>query len=214
MYGVMPNNYVYDLLSNRIIGIVDTVGLKLVIGKTAETLLSPSLSLSVEPADGTNFQAASFSVSDPNTVLVSQLISRTNSTKGKTSEYVSIRSKDLAEYNLFCYIYRSSNQIWGHNLWFILKWLVQIFGRRVLWRAYKQLIPLDVLRLEKQRFILGGFMSQDQSGLLPFQISKSSSKLCLKISINTIISTFFGYSGRNITRRLEVVQDAPVLQLC
>ncbi|XP_017273593.1 adhesion G-protein coupled receptor G2 isoform X2 [Kryptolebias marmoratus] len=56
--------------SNRIIGIVETVGLKLVVGATAETLLSPSLSLAVKPADGTNFQAASFTISDPSNVLV------------------------------------------------------------------------------------------------------------------------------------------------
>ncbi|KAF7205756.1 adhesion G-protein coupled receptor G2-like [Nothobranchius furzeri] len=54
--------------SRRIIGIVDTVGLKLVVGAKAETLLSPALALSVKPADGAHFQEASFSISDPNNV--------------------------------------------------------------------------------------------------------------------------------------------------
>ncbi|XP_075888270.1 uncharacterized protein LOC142892101 [Nelusetta ayraudi] len=56
--------------SNRIIGVVDTVALKLVLGEQAETLLSSSLALSVKPADGANFQETSFSIVDPNTVQV------------------------------------------------------------------------------------------------------------------------------------------------
>ncbi|XP_072230533.1 uncharacterized protein [Leuresthes tenuis] len=56
--------------SNRIIGITDTVGLKLVIGENAETLLSPGVALSVKPVDGTNFQETVFSISDPNNVQV------------------------------------------------------------------------------------------------------------------------------------------------
>ncbi|XP_068456268.1 adhesion G-protein coupled receptor G2 [Clinocottus analis] len=56
--------------STRIIGIVDTVGLKLVLGGEAETLLSPSVALSVKPADGSNFQEIFFSISDPNNVQV------------------------------------------------------------------------------------------------------------------------------------------------
>ncbi|XP_054899561.1 adhesion G-protein coupled receptor G2 [Poeciliopsis prolifica] len=56
--------------SDRIIGIVDTVGLKLVIGDTAESLLYPSLAVSVKPADGANFQEAIFSILDPNNVQV------------------------------------------------------------------------------------------------------------------------------------------------
>uniref|UniRef100_A0A8C2ZUL6 Si:dkey-259j3.5 n=1 Tax=Cyclopterus lumpus TaxID=8103 RepID=A0A8C2ZUL6_CYCLU len=53
-----------------IIGIVDTVGLKLVLGGEAETLLSPAVALSVKPADGSNFQETFFSISDPNNVQV------------------------------------------------------------------------------------------------------------------------------------------------
>ncbi|XP_014895734.1 adhesion G-protein coupled receptor G2-like [Poecilia latipinna] len=56
--------------SDRIIGIVDTVGLKLVIGNTAENLLYPSLAVSVKPADGANFQETVFSILDPTNVQV------------------------------------------------------------------------------------------------------------------------------------------------
>lgn len=57
----------------RIIKIVDTVGLKLTLGKQPETLVSSALALSVAPTDGTNFQEMFFSISDPNTVQVSAL---------------------------------------------------------------------------------------------------------------------------------------------
>ncbi|XP_051257107.1 mucin-3A isoform X2 [Dicentrarchus labrax] len=56
--------------SNRIIGIVDTVALKLVLDDQPETLLSPAVAVSVKPADGTNFQETFFSISDPNNVQV------------------------------------------------------------------------------------------------------------------------------------------------
>lgn len=56
--------------SDRIIGIVDTVGLKLVIEDTAESLLYPSLAVSVKPADGTNFKETIFSILDPSNVQV------------------------------------------------------------------------------------------------------------------------------------------------
>lgn len=46
------------------------MGLKLVLGNAAETLLSPSVSLSVKPADGSNFQETFFSVSNPSNVQV------------------------------------------------------------------------------------------------------------------------------------------------
>eukprot|EP00064_Thunnus_orientalis_P013892 superscaffoldBa00002328_g13933 len=54
--------------SNRIIGIVDTVGLKLLLEETTETLLSPAVALSVKAADGSNFQETFFSISDPSDV--------------------------------------------------------------------------------------------------------------------------------------------------
>ncbi|KAM4620336.1 uncharacterized protein ACJ7VT_007019 [Polymixia lowei] len=56
--------------SSRIIGIVDTVGLKLVFEGEAETILSQALALSVKSVDGTNFQETFFSISDPSNVLV------------------------------------------------------------------------------------------------------------------------------------------------
>lgn len=54
----------------RIIGIVDTVAIKLVLEEQTETLLSPAVALSVTPAEGSNFQETSFSISDPNNVQV------------------------------------------------------------------------------------------------------------------------------------------------
>ncbi|KAK5858405.1 hypothetical protein PBY51_002548 [Eleginops maclovinus] len=56
--------------SNSIIGIVDTVGLKLVLDGKVENVLSSAVALSVKPADGSNFQETFFSISDPNTVQV------------------------------------------------------------------------------------------------------------------------------------------------
>ncbi|XP_044078915.1 adhesion G-protein coupled receptor G2 isoform X2 [Siniperca chuatsi] len=56
--------------SERIIRIVDTVALKLVLEKEAETLLSPAVALSVKSADGNNFQETFFSISAPNNVEV------------------------------------------------------------------------------------------------------------------------------------------------
>lgn len=58
----------YFLLS-RIIGIVDTVGLKLIV-EEQQTLLSSDLALSVTRTDGNNFQEMFFSISDPDNVLV------------------------------------------------------------------------------------------------------------------------------------------------
>ncbi|XP_024120923.1 adhesion G-protein coupled receptor G2 isoform X2 [Oryzias melastigma] len=56
--------------SNRIIRIVDTVGFKLVLGANSESLLAPSIALSVAPANGANFQESNFSITDPNNVQV------------------------------------------------------------------------------------------------------------------------------------------------
>ncbi|CAJ1064014.1 adhesion G-protein coupled receptor G2 [Xyrichtys novacula] len=57
--------------SNRIIGLVDTVGLKLVLQDAEENLLSPDVALSVQPADGTNFQETVFSILNPSDVQLS-----------------------------------------------------------------------------------------------------------------------------------------------
>lgn len=55
--------------STRIIGIVDTVGLKLVVQEDS-TILTESVALAVKTVDGTNFQRTSFSIRDPNSVQV------------------------------------------------------------------------------------------------------------------------------------------------
>ncbi|XP_077448327.1 uncharacterized protein LOC144068025 [Stigmatopora argus] len=55
--------------ANRIIRIVDTVGLKVVFEET-ETLLSPALALSVKAVDTSNPQPILFSISDPSNVEV------------------------------------------------------------------------------------------------------------------------------------------------
>ncbi|XP_056323120.1 adhesion G-protein coupled receptor G2 isoform X2 [Danio aesculapii] len=50
--------------SKRAIGIVDTVGLKLAVSGSSQTVLSQSLSLGVKKVDGANFQQTSFSLID------------------------------------------------------------------------------------------------------------------------------------------------------
>lgn len=59
-----------DFCFIRIIGIVDTVGQKLVLGNAAQTLLSPSVALAVKPVDGSNFQETLFSIANPSNVQV------------------------------------------------------------------------------------------------------------------------------------------------
>lgn len=66
----MTCTIIYSFILTRIIGIVDTVGLKLVVGGTAQTILSPAVALSVKPADGANFQKTTFSISSPTNVEV------------------------------------------------------------------------------------------------------------------------------------------------
>ncbi|XP_021472889.2 mucin-5AC [Oncorhynchus mykiss] len=55
--------------STKIIGIVDTVGLKLVVQEDA-TILTESVALAVKTVDGTDFQRTSFSIRDPNSVQI------------------------------------------------------------------------------------------------------------------------------------------------
>ncbi|XP_029526244.2 mucin-5AC-like isoform X1 [Oncorhynchus nerka] len=55
--------------STKIIGIVDTVGLKLVVQEEA-TILTESVALAVKTVDGTDFQRTSFSIRDPNSVQI------------------------------------------------------------------------------------------------------------------------------------------------
>ncbi|XP_035636884.2 mucin-5AC-like isoform X2 [Oncorhynchus keta] len=55
--------------STKIIGIVDTVGLKLVVQEEA-MILTESVALAVKTVDGTDFQRTSFSIRDPNSVQI------------------------------------------------------------------------------------------------------------------------------------------------
>ncbi|KAK7926099.1 hypothetical protein WMY93_008409 [Mugilogobius chulae] len=55
---------------NRIIAIVSTVGEKLVISETTETIYSKTVALSVKKADGQNFKETVFSISSPSQVQV------------------------------------------------------------------------------------------------------------------------------------------------
>ena len=54
----------------RIVRIVDAVGLKLVFDTDVEELLSDSLALSIKAVDGANFRETTFSIADPQNVLV------------------------------------------------------------------------------------------------------------------------------------------------
>ncbi|XP_059911650.1 adhesion G-protein coupled receptor G2-like [Gadus macrocephalus] len=56
--------------SNQIVRIVDAVGLKLVFDTDVEELLSDSLALSIKAVDGANFRETTFSIADPQNVLV------------------------------------------------------------------------------------------------------------------------------------------------
>ncbi|KAI4878819.1 hypothetical protein NFI96_033304 [Prochilodus magdalenae] len=56
--------------SNRIIGIVDKVGLKLVVQGQSETVLSTSVALAVNKVDGTHFQQTSITLTDPSSLQI------------------------------------------------------------------------------------------------------------------------------------------------
>ncbi|XP_016119439.1 adhesion G-protein coupled receptor G2-like isoform X2 [Sinocyclocheilus grahami] len=56
--------------SKRAIGIVDTVGLKLVVSGTSQSILSQSLALAVKKVDGTNFQETSFSLIETSSMQI------------------------------------------------------------------------------------------------------------------------------------------------
>ncbi|XP_077098380.1 uncharacterized protein LOC143749763 [Siphateles boraxobius] len=56
--------------SKRAIGIVDTVGLKLVVSGTSQSVLSQSLALAVKKVDGANFQETSFSLMDSSNLQI------------------------------------------------------------------------------------------------------------------------------------------------
>ncbi|TTK47659.1 Adhesion G-protein coupled receptor G2 [Bagarius yarrelli] len=50
--------------SNRIIGVVDTVGLKLVVQEQSQSILSPSVALAVKPVDGAFFPETTFTINN------------------------------------------------------------------------------------------------------------------------------------------------------
>ncbi|XP_074528512.1 adhesion G-protein coupled receptor G2 [Halichoeres trimaculatus] len=71
--------------SNRIIGLVDTVGLKLVLEEAEETLLSPDVALSVTPVDGTNFQETVFTILNRDDVQLRGSSRRSRSVRADSS---------------------------------------------------------------------------------------------------------------------------------
>ncbi|XP_051767347.1 adhesion G-protein coupled receptor G2 [Ctenopharyngodon idella] len=71
--------------SNRAIKVVDTVGLKLVVSETSQSVLSQSLALAVKKVDGANFQETSFSLVESSNLQI-------RSNPGKTEAL----SRDIA----------------------------------------------------------------------------------------------------------------------
>ncbi|XP_028840269.1 serine-rich adhesin for platelets isoform X2 [Denticeps clupeoides] len=57
--------------SSRLIGIVDTVGLKLVLQGSSQTIFSDSLALAVKKVDGAHFQQTSFTITNPSDIQIS-----------------------------------------------------------------------------------------------------------------------------------------------
>ncbi|XP_064206865.1 mucin-2 isoform X2 [Anguilla rostrata] len=60
--------------SNRIIRLVDTVGLKLVVKGETETILSDSVALAVKKVDGANFQGTTFLITNPSNVQINRAL--------------------------------------------------------------------------------------------------------------------------------------------
>ncbi|KAJ8266993.1 hypothetical protein GJAV_G00136990 [Gymnothorax javanicus] len=60
--------------STRIIGLVDIVGLKLVIHRETETILSDSVALAVKKVDGSNLPGTTFSITNPSNVQISSAV--------------------------------------------------------------------------------------------------------------------------------------------
>uniref|UniRef100_A0A673JYC7 Adhesion G-protein coupled receptor G2 n=1 Tax=Sinocyclocheilus rhinocerous TaxID=307959 RepID=A0A673JYC7_9TELE len=80
-------------LVTRAIGIVDTVGLKLVVSGTSQSILSQSLALAVKKVDGTNFQETSFSLIETSIILPASL------TQNLTTEQQQLASR--VQFNFF-----------------------------------------------------------------------------------------------------------------
>ncbi|XP_052423466.1 uncharacterized protein LOC127966494 [Carassius gibelio] len=76
--------------SKRAIGVVDTVGLKLVVSGTSQSIVSQSLALAVKKVDGTNFQETSFSLTEASSVQI-----RSNPSMETEDVMVQVRSTPL-----------------------------------------------------------------------------------------------------------------------
>lgn len=70
-----PN--ILESSSNRITGIVDTVGLKLVVQGRSQSILSPSVALAVKLVDGALFPETTFTITDPSNLQISSRLGRT-----------------------------------------------------------------------------------------------------------------------------------------
>ncbi|XP_059394607.1 adhesion G-protein coupled receptor G6-like [Carassius carassius] len=76
--------------SKRAIGVVDTVGLKLIVSGTSQSIVSQSLALAVKKVDGTNFQETSFSLTEASSVQI-----RSNLSMETEDIMVQVRSTPL-----------------------------------------------------------------------------------------------------------------------
>ncbi|KAK3521935.1 hypothetical protein QTP70_020044, partial [Hemibagrus guttatus] len=65
-------------ISNRIIGIVDTVGLKLVVQRQSQSILSPSVALAVKLVDGALFPETTFTITGPSDLQIDPGVRRTD----------------------------------------------------------------------------------------------------------------------------------------
>lgn len=69
IYCAYNKHYIfYDLI--RIIGIVDTVGLKLVVQGQSQSILSPSVALAVKLVNGAIFPETTFTITGPSNLQV------------------------------------------------------------------------------------------------------------------------------------------------
>ncbi|XP_043106841.1 adhesion G-protein coupled receptor G2 [Puntigrus tetrazona] len=79
--------------SKRAIGVVDTVGLKLVVPGTSQSIFSPSLALVVKKVDGANFQETSFSLIETSSIQI-------RSNRSMANEDIMVRSTPLGSVTL------------------------------------------------------------------------------------------------------------------
>ncbi|XP_062869688.1 adhesion G-protein coupled receptor G2-like isoform X2 [Trichomycterus rosablanca] len=72
--------------SNKIIGIVDTVGLKLNVDGESKDILTQSLALAVKPVNGVNFQKTTFTINNSSSIEMSPRSKRSSEAKAVTSQ--------------------------------------------------------------------------------------------------------------------------------